>query len=778
MSYVYTTDASGYLLTFSYVGFPDISSYKPSTVSLSSLTWTDLSGYLKSYINYLPPPTYYFNSISGLFSGYTTISSSINLAVSGNYTNNFSFLTSSNYITPKYSFKTISSYIFSIPTNAWLNNTTYNQMTSFYLNGTIDTSGGNIIVRQGSLYVNNTINDTPVSYITALPTLSSNNNYQNLFMSTLSSNVNSYYYQNGATDNYQSLYLSSISSFLNYNYYQIGALQNSGVGSSYLPLAGGTMTGLLKFNNSGNEMIDLGFGDSTREMSAGKIAYGPGYDSNSLTIVGKGTTNLNRSIHMYDSVIIEKGLNVYTNLTVQGSLINGYNSLYLTSLSSNLNTNYYQNGATDNYQSLYLTSLSNTINAFNTSNFLPLSGGKTITGNLGIDTNYAIYFRGLSDPYHYMKFDLTYDGPKIAGYSGGCLSSSMDGDILSWDKNKVQINTNLNVQGSIINSYNSLYLTSLSNTINAFNTSNFLPKSGGAFTGDVWLSSNKLCLRNYPTSQDKLVYDATQDGPYLSATTGGALGINTTYSLSWASSGVTINQGNLKTTNGQVIINESTGTDASTTNGSLVIKHGNSGGASSIVFPSASNSGSDCGYIRFLDNYNGTSGEASKLVIGIENDPSSASGPDCIAIMACSNFGSNVATGSVLINKLTPTGNTNTYSLDIAGHVNIDGNLNIGGQLTFPVGFDITGNISLTGTLYPFYFVTTACTITLPSSTITGTKITFRNKITSSAFTTTVKASGSSLYGWATGDRSSTGLNFNYFETFIYYGAWWQLEGN
>jgi hypothetical protein len=73
-------------------------------------------------------------------------------------------------------------------------------------------------------------------------------------------------------------------------------------------------------------------------------------------------------------------------------------------------------------------------------------------------------------------------------------------------------------------------------------------------------------------------------------------------------------------TGGRMTINEPTSTPASATNGTLQIKHGTSGGSSSIVFQSTINAGSDYGYIQFDDN-RGSGGESNKLTIGTQNDP-------------------------------------------------------------------------------------------------------------------------------------------------------------
>jgi hypothetical protein len=76
--------------------------------------------------------------------------------------------------------------------------------------------------------------------------------------------------------------------------------------------------------------------------------------------------------------------------------------------------------------------------------------------------------------------------------------------------------------------------------------------------------------------------------------------------------------------NGRVSIFEATGSSATPTVGTLTIAHGNAGGVSSIVFPSAVNNGSDYGFISFTDNdtqyYTAGSTENSALIIGTQND--------------------------------------------------------------------------------------------------------------------------------------------------------------
>jgi hypothetical protein len=72
---------------------------------------------------------------------------------------------------------------------------------------------------------------------------------------------------------------------------------------------------------------------------------------------------------------------------------------------------------------------------------------------------------------------------------------------------------------------------------------------------------------------------------------------------------------------GRLNISEATGTPQSPNGGTLVIDHENNGGASSIVFRSKVNRGSDYGYIQYQDAATVSGGgESSLLIIGVEND--------------------------------------------------------------------------------------------------------------------------------------------------------------
>jgi hypothetical protein len=99
--------------------------------------------------------------------------------------NPITYLTISSYV-----FNTLSSYVIStitisdvldrstlssliLETNSWCSNTTWNRYLSMYVKGYIDLSGGDITIRRGSLYVQNSINSIDVSLMKKLYDLNS-----------------------------------------------------------------------------------------------------------------------------------------------------------------------------------------------------------------------------------------------------------------------------------------------------------------------------------------------------------------------------------------------------------------------------------------------------------------------------------------------------------------------------------------------------------------------------------------------------------------------------
>lgn len=124
--------------------------------------------------------------------------------------------------------------------------------------------------------------------------------------------------------------------------------------------------------------------------------------------------------------------------------------------------------------------------------------------------------------------------------------------------------------------------------------------------------------------------------------------------------------------------------------GSLVIRHNNDYGYSSILFPCRTgypNFG-DYGYIQYFEYVNEgfpqPVPESGLLLIGIEND----------APYSRISLYPNKGTGFVGINTMYPQ-----YSLDISGNERVTGNLDISGNERVTGNVDISGNVTISGNL-------------------------------------------------------------------------------
>jgi hypothetical protein len=158
--------------------------------------------------------------------------------------------------------------------------------------------------------------------------------------------------------------------------------------------------------------------------------------------------------------------------------------------------------------------------------------------------------------------------------------------------------------------------------------------------------------------------------------------------------------------NGPVTIYEPVGTHPNANNsgvyGTLVLKHGDAYGHSSITFASKNNATSDCGFIEYRDDYNDTDGstsERSVLIVGVKNDTTVSNVRDCVAIMSGDAGG-----GYTGINTLIPE-----YTLDVNGTANVSSNLTVGGYLKINSNvyantdnFYIGPNVGTTGNVAPY----------------------------------------------------------------------------
>jgi hypothetical protein len=117
----------------------------------------------------------------------------------------------------------------------------------------------------------------------------------------------------------------------------------------------------------------------------------------------------------------------------------------------------------------------------------------------------------------------------------------------------------------------------------------------------------------------------------------------------------------LQISNGSVTITDLTGNGFYNYNPSLVFNHTSTDGASTILFNSKNNVGSDMGFIMYQDNITGVGGELSRLTIGVLNDPISIY-QDHILLSGA---------GGVLINNDITTTNLPAYSLEVQGTMGV-----------------------------------------------------------------------------------------------------------
>jgi len=147
--------------------------------------------------------------------------------------------------------------------------------------------------------------------------------------------------------------------------------------------------------------------------------------------------------------------------------------------------------------------------------------------------------------------------------------------------------------------------------------------------------------------------------------------------------------------NGTLNILEQNGTVFGANNGSIIVDHENNGGASSIIFESRSNRGSNFGYIQFQDASSvGAGGKSSRLIIGTQNDADEHS-----ILVPSGNVGIGNANPS---QKLTVAGNMNTSGNIRSSSLNVFDMqavfLNLSSSLS--VGTINVANLNVGGSLY------------------------------------------------------------------------------
>ena len=304
----------------------------------------------------------------------------------------------------------------------------------------------------------------------------------------------------------------------------------------------------------------------------------------------------------------------------------------------------------------YTLDVNGTINATTyTGGNISISG--SITAGNSVHTNSAITNSTIST-----LLNTNFTSTNVSSNSLKLTTGITTGNIYSVNLNLTNISSSTLTASNI--TLGSLYLSNVLNSVsntntfgNLFTTSgniginNTMPIAAAGLdikSGSIRLSNNGSGILWNPTSNTtgnafSSIYDDanlhlwTDDNLYIQNNNGNALYVNSSINIG------------IGTTSpiGRFNIYESTSSNVSATYGTLFISRGNTGGSSSIVFPSVV-SNTDYGYIQYIDsvtatgytssNYFGATGvETGALIIGCESHSDSTSGPDSVIITPAGN---------------------------------------------------------------------------------------------------------------------------------------------
>jgi hypothetical protein len=152
---------------------------------------------------------------------------------------------------------------------------------------------------------------------------------------------------------------------------------------------------------------------------------------------------------------------------------------------------------------------------------------------------------------------------------------------------------------------------------------------------------------------------------------------------------------------GKLHIYESTGTSHGVGVGTLILDRGNSGGSSSIVFPSRVNITSDYGYITYNENYGEagvSSSENGVLLLGAENDGTGSS--DHVRVKTRLVVEADMTSSDPTYAFQVKSSNTTSdlFAVHRGGSIGINGN-----TLTVPFTIQTNKTIAVNGTSYNSY---------------------------------------------------------------------------
>ena len=381
-----------------------------------------------------------------------------------------------------------------------------------------------------------------------------------------------------------------------------------------------------------------------------------------------------------DDLSINGNLNVTNNLIVSGNTTTLNTNLYNTEqliidnsaagvgfelIQSNLTHDIFRISNSTNQVFLINNSGDIGLGITNPSNKIDLNGNINITGSYKINGN-ALQYSDLGilpislggtgettaqnaakailpsniNTGDYLKYDGTYwvGSAIVSGEWGTSSPSTITNDIYHNDSSV--ISGVYYASGSLVNITGNIGTGSLGEKMGIYITNNSRTNAVGIGYNTIsQIGSDVDASLSIKSKNAGLVY----------------IGNNTSTPLSISSTSVGIGT---SSHSAKLHIVETSGTLHNPNTGSVIIDHENDGGASSIIFRSKINRGSDYGFIQYQDtNEINATGELSKLIIGTRNE-----------------------TSDHLI--LDPSGNVGIGIYSPADKVHIDGNLLLSGTIS------------------------------------------------------------------------------------------------
>jgi len=495
-------------------------------------------------------------------------------------------------------------------------------------------------------------------------------------VNTLSNNL-----YNNALD-HQSLWatLYGISGVVDYHNYQIGAMNNT-ISTIQSSTGVDILSRQLVYGISGvvnNHTYQIGAMNSTIstiqsstgvDILARQLIYGISGVVNNHTYqigsINNSVVNYNLAINSISGLLVinNNQISALQNVTA-GQTYSGGTTSFTNNISSTNNilaTGYFKSTTNSSGQGGFL---------FDNSQYIALNASSGVDGNAGFPNGVS---HGTGDGCS----DTTFNVALRTWQGVGMVNTSNDGHSGNgrvqhyWDARNGGYTAKGTITANNLVSNNNITATATI-TGNSIVSNNGITATGTitgnniVSNGNISASSGSISCVNF-TSTNLISAKTINSSENINATSGSVSAINM-----YASNAVEAHK---------LLVVESTGSSGDCNGGTVTLQHNNStGGVSSIVFRSCTNSDSDYGYIRYRDNIDNTAGERSRLEIGTENDNRTTLGSneDMLTLQksgGCTNimgplFCPYMCPGAYMIVEKAPTSYSNSvggYSFTVLG---------------------------------------------------------------------------------------------------------------